>query len=216
MRFTRMGIMGTLVCVAAMGCQNKVHQENQALWQQNRELQAKLASTSTEPKADSAQLASMQQQLAERDAKINELQSQLRQPTAGATSSDLQGTQVSYDEPSGKMTVAVPGDVLFAPGDASIRDTAKATLDKVALSMKKDYSGKKIRIEGHTDADPIHYSKWKDNHELSQARAQSVKAYLVKKGVDTNLITVAGMGADKPKGKDKAANRRVDIVVAMR
>ena len=115
------------------------------------------------------------------------------------------------------MTVAVPGDVLFAPGDATVKDAAKSTLDKVATSLKKDYSGKKVRIEGHTDADPIKYSKWKSNEDLSVARAAAVKAYLVKKGVDPSIIVAQGYGSDKPKStKDKAANRRVDIVVAMR
>ena len=60
------------------------------------------------------------------------------------------------------------------------------------------------------------YSKWKSNQDLSVARAAAVKAYLVKKGVPEQLVTVQGFGADKPKGKDKSANRRVDIVVAMK
>ena len=212
MRVSRMGLTGAILCVLAIGCQNKLHEENRALWQQNREQQARLS----ERESDAAQLAAMQQQLAERDAKINELQSQLRQPTAGASGADLGGIEATYDDVSGKMTVAVPGDVLFSSGDATVRDTARSTLDKVAASLKQDYSGKKVRIEGHTDADPIRYSKWKNNHELSEARAAAVKAYLVKKGVDASLISVAGLGPEKPRSKDKAANRRVDIVVAMR
>jgi outer membrane protein OmpA-like peptidoglycan-associated protein len=43
-----------------------------------------------------------------------------------------------------------------------------------------------------------------------------VKQYLVQKGIPANSITTQGYGADKPKGKDKSINRRVDIVVAMR
>ena len=114
------------------------------------------------------------------------------------------------------MTVAVPGDVLFSAGAATIRDDAKGTLDKVARSLKSDYDGKRIQIQGHTDSDPIKYSTWKSNQELSVARANAVKAYLVKKGVDAQSITTQGFGAERPKGKDKSINRRVDIVVAMR
>ena len=40
------------------------------------------------------------------------------------------------------------------------------------------------------DADPIKYSKWKSNQDLSVARAAAVKAYLVKKGVDESLVSV--------------------------
>jgi flagellar motor protein MotB len=209
------GLTGAIICtlvLSSLGCQNKLYEENRALHQQTREQQARLS----QMESDKAQVAAMQQQLAERDAKISELQNQLRQPTAGASGANLEGIEASYDEASGKMTVAVPGDVLFSSGDATVRDTARATLDKVAASLKGDYAGKPVRIEGHTDNDPIKYSKWKSNQELSEARAAAVKAYLVKKGCDASLITVEGLGAQKPRSKNKDANRRVDIVVAMR
>jgi flagellar motor protein MotB len=226
MRFARMGfVAGTAVVVLALvstGCQSKVHKENEALWQQNRELQQKLTETAAAPKAqpqDQAQLAALQQQVAERDAKLNELQSQLRQPATGATNeAALSGIETHYDKAAGKMTVNLPGDVLFLPGDATVRDNARSTLDKVALSLKKDYAGKHVRIDGHTDSDPIKHSRWKSNMELSEARAAAVKAYLVKKGVNASLVTIKGYGADKPKtaSKNKDTNRRVEIVVATR
>ena len=221
MRIARMGLIGAVLCAMAAGCQNKLANERDALWRQTHEQQAKIAELQSQqtPQADNAQVAALQQQIAERDAKINELQGQLRQPAANDSAQaahDLAGIETSYDKATSKMTVALPGDVLFNPGDATIRETAKGTLDKVASSLKKDYAAKPVRIEGHTDADPIKYSKWKSNQDLSLARAAAVEAYLVKKGVSDQLITVQGFGADKPKGKDKAANRRVDIVVAMK
>src|SRR3954467_12339471 len=89
---SRMGMMGLAVStltIAAMGagCQNKVAEENRALWQQNRELQSRSQSQQSElaSRPDAAQLQSLQQQLAERDAKINDLQSQLRTPTPAQT-----------------------------------------------------------------------------------------------------------------------------------
>src|SRR5688572_5334016 len=217
MQRTWMGLLAvTLISLASAGCQNKLAAENRNLWAQNRELQARLASSEQAPKTDPAQLSQLQQQIAERDAKIAELQNQLREPTAGQSEPQIANIETSYDQASGKMTVAVPGDVLFSAGDAKIRDDAKSTLDKVVRSLKSDYSGKRVKIEGHTDADPIKYSTWKSNQELSVARANAVKQYLVQKGVDAALITTQGFGADKPKAKDKAVNRRVDIVVAMR
>jgi chemotaxis protein MotB len=216
MNVTRMGLLVVLVSFLSLGCQNKIAKENRALWEQNRELQARLASSESAPKQDAAQLSQLQAQIAERDAKINELQNQLRQPTAGQHEPQIANIETTYDQESGKMTVAVPGDVLFSAGAATIRDDAKGTLDKVAKSLKNDYSGKKIQINGHTDADPIKYSKWKNNQELSMARANAVKQYLVQRGIPAAQITTQGLGADQPKGKDKSINRRVDIVVAMR
>jgi outer membrane protein OmpA-like peptidoglycan-associated protein len=211
-------VLALSVIGAGAGCQNKLHDENRALWQQNRELQARVATASNnEPKTDPAQLTALQSEIAQRDAKINELQNQLRQPAPGqADDPNLAGIETSYDKAASKMTVNVPGDVLFGPGDATIRDEARGTLDKVAASLKKDYAAKRVRIDGHTDKDPIRVSKWKSNEDLSMARAEAVKAYLVKKGVDASLITTRGLGSEKPKGKDKSANRRVEIVVAMK
>ena len=40
MRMTRMGMLGVLISLAAIGCQNKLHDENRALWEQKREQQA--------------------------------------------------------------------------------------------------------------------------------------------------------------------------------
>src|SRR3954451_23307901 len=101
---------------ALLGCQNKTYQENLALHKQNRELQAQ-----------QGDMASLQSQIAERDAKIQDLQSQLRQPqaqppgapaTETATASDLAGIEVTRDVKAGTVTVNLPGDVLFTPGRA--------------------------------------------------------------------------------------------------
>jgi outer membrane protein OmpA-like peptidoglycan-associated protein len=213
-------IASLILLPLASGCQNKLADENKALWQQNRELQSRLSATATasapQPQ-DSAQLAALQSQIAERDQKIADLQSQLRQPGVGdAPNPAIAGIETSYDKASGNMTVNVPGDVLFAPGDATVRDEAKSTLDKVANSLKRDYAAKRIRIDGHTDNTPIRVSKWKSNQDLSVARAEAVKSYLVKKGVEPSLITTKGYGSDKPKAKDRGLNRRVEIVVATR
>ena len=229
MRIARMGLLTGLFCAlgaGAVGCQNKMHDDNVALHRQNRELQEAKSRTDAElaQRPDPTQVAALQQQIAERDARINELQTQVAKPapapapgaSAGSADPSIAGVETTFDNSSGKTTLAVPGDVLFAPGDANIRDEAKPTLDKVVATIKRSYAGKSLRIEGHTDKDPIRASKWKSNHELSEARAAAVKAYLVKKGIAPTLITVVGYGADKPKAKDKATNRRVDIVVAMR
>src|SRR5689334_4791432 len=118
MRIARMGLLGALVSFVAIGCQNKLAQENRALWEQNREQQAKIDALASAPKADDAQTAALKQQLAERDAKLNEIQSQATKPAEEtAVSTDSAGVKTSYDRAAGKMTVAVPGNVLFGPGD---------------------------------------------------------------------------------------------------
>ena len=211
-----------LVGVAGAGCANRMHDENEALHQQNRELQARLdAERAREAQTGPAEMEPIVTQAPQPPAP---------QPTAPATQPaarqaaatitpippQIEGTETTTDVVAGTMTVRVPGDVVFDAGKATIREGAKPTLDKIAAALKKDYAGKQVRVEGHTDSDPIRVSRWTSNQELSEARAAAVKTYLAQKGVDGNSVTTRGFGADRPKGPDKAANRRVEIVVVTR
>jgi flagellar motor protein MotB len=98
-----------------------------------------------------------------------------------------------------------------------LKESSKASLDKVAAALKKQYPGKPVKVQGHTDADPIVHSKWSSNMELSKARADAVRSYLVAKGVDGGSVIAEGFGESKPKDpREKSKNRRVEIVVVTR
>ncbi|HEY0007498.1 MAG TPA: OmpA family protein [Tepidisphaeraceae bacterium] len=207
-----------LFALAAVGCKNAVHDENLGLRKQNIELQQEKTKLESElsgrPQAQDVQV--LQSQLAERDRQIDELRSQINNPAPGeAADPALAGITVSRDERAGTITVNVPGDVLFTSGDASVKDNAKATLGKIAGILKKDFAGKKIMVDGHTDSDPISRSKdkWKDNLDLSAARARSVADVLVSQGIDKKLVGTRGFGETAPKPGSKDKSRRVEIVV---
>jgi chemotaxis protein MotB len=213
-----------MVGISSMGCQNKVHDENQALWKENRELRAKLSDTEGRLRAapDATQMASMQQsmqqEIAARDAKIAELQNQLQQPAPGQPQDNsLQGIEVTRDDRAGTVTVNLPGDVLFDSGKADLKSTARTTLNKVVSAIKKEYSGKKILVDGYTDTDPINRTKdkWQDNLDLSAARARAVAHYLVEQGLESKSVDMRAFGDTKPRG-NKSQSRRVEIVVATR
>jgi flagellar motor protein MotB len=113
---------------------------------------------------------------------------------------------------AGEVVIELPGDVLFDSGKATIKATAKKTLDSVASRLKSQYGSQTIRIEGHTDASPVKKAAWDDNWDLGAARANAVRAYLSEKGVQHMYI--ASFAATDPKSsKNQALNRRVDIVV---
>lgn len=115
----------------------------------------------------------------------------------------------------------VAGDVLFGPGQASLTQTRSAELDRIVATIKSKHRGARIQVIGHSDGDPINKSrnKWKDNYELSTARANAVKQYLVSHGIAAGDIETQGIGFDRPlispeKSKnDKAKNRRVEIAI---
>jgi outer membrane protein OmpA-like peptidoglycan-associated protein len=100
----------------------------------------------------------------------------------------------------------------FDSDSDKLRDESKPTLDLVAQVLKA-HSDWKLTIEGHTDAT----SSAEHNQQLSVARANSVKAYLVAAGTDAARLTPAGFGATRPVASNdtqlgRAANRRVELV----
>jgi len=117
--------------------------------------------------------------------------------------------------PGGGIRLA--SDVLFDPGKAELKESARDSLKKVAGALSsKDLKGFCLRVEGHTDSDPIRHSAWKDNMQLSQARARAVWLELKTDGVSGDLMYTAGWGEFRPiddnkTSAGKASNRRVEL-----
>jgi OOP family OmpA-OmpF porin len=124
--------------------------------------------------------------------------------------------------PTSKVVLA--GDALFKLNKSGIRDLSKEgkqRLDEVADRIKALGEVEQIKIVGHADAT----GRAEANRKLSEARARSVKAYLVAKGVKPSVIITSGMGDTQPVvqcdmalPRDKLAeclapNRRVEIEV---
>ncbi|NNF42077.1 MAG: OmpA family protein [Phycisphaerales bacterium] len=115
---------------------------------------------------------------------------------------------------AGEVRATVASDVLFDPGRATLKSSAKQSLDAVARVITSNYSGQSIRVTGHTDADPIRKSGHKSNHHLGFERAFSVRAYLIERGVPANQVYLASHGPDRARGTKKES-RRVDISVEL-
>ncbi len=226
-RILRGTVIGSIGCFTAVGCSTGPQGENTALMQQNRELQSQLDASNARLKSavDPSQLQAMQAAIADRDKQIADLQA--RPQTVAQTASfvpdeapvrSIAGMETSVDKKAGTLTVTLPGDVLFDSGKADLKPSAQDTLDQVALALRTDFAGKKLRVEGHTDSDPITRTKadWDDNLELSLARAAAVSRYLMREGVSAKLLTTSGYGSSHPRGSVKPKNRRVEIVVVTR
>lgn len=112
------------------------------------------------------------------------------------------------------MVITLTGNVLFESGKWLLLQGAQIKLNEVAeaLKMNKD---RDITIEGHTD----NQGTRKSNVELGQHRADSVRDYIISRGVDGSRVTAVGIGQDRPiadnaSPEGRANNRRVEIIVS--
>jgi len=120
-----------------------------------------------------------------------------------------------------KFTGTIEG-VTFKTSSSTILASSNPRLDE-AIKVLTEYPALKIEIHGHTDDQIVlKGSPFADNQELSVARAEAVKQYMVKKGVAADRVTVKGFGESQPvspvaglKGpaleQARAKNRRIEF-----
>jgi len=157
--------------------------------------------------------------------KIEELTGQLDELNAAKNllaerlKQEIADKQVRLEMAERGLVITFVADVLFDSGKAKVRVEAMPTLDKVARVLDENLAGYSIGIEGHTDNQPIKYSGWKSNWELSSARALSVLHYLVdEKDISGTRVSAIGYGEYHPVASNDTRegmqlNRRVEIVV---
>lgn len=118
-------------------------------------------------------------------------------------------------------------EVLFPKGNAALSPLGEEEMAKLAEAIKQlereipqDIAWV-LRVDGHTDIDPIQSVEFKSNWELSSGRAIAVVKYLVAQGVSPNHLVAAGFGEFQPldpgTSEDaKAQNRRIELKLTER
>jgi outer membrane protein OmpA-like peptidoglycan-associated protein len=102
----------------------------------------------------------------------------------------------------------------FEANQVTVPKAAEAQLEKIAERLKANPQARRVRVEGHTD-DLAGPAKQKKD---AQARAEAVREFLIKKGVEPERLQAVGYGNERPLEKAKtqkarAANRRVEFIV---
>jgi chemotaxis protein MotB len=118
-------------------------------------------------------------------------------------------------------------EVFFDTGQAVLKPEGRAELDKLAaalLELDRRIPGEiawVLRVDGHTDVRAINSPQFKNNWELSAARAISVVQYLMGRGVSPQRLVAAGFGEFQPIDVEKtdeahSRNRRIELKLTER
>ena len=123
------------------------------------------------------------------------------------------GLRVAASE-QGMLDAALANRIIeFESGQATLAESGKAILDQMSVALLR-LKDKKVEVIGHTD----NAGSRAGNLSLSQARAEAVKAYVVGKGVQADMVAVSGEGPDRPVADNRTAegrarNRRIEFKV---
>ncbi len=142
--------------------------------------------------------------------------SELARSTAERRAADAMGALArlaAVKEESRGLVITLSGSVLFRSDDATLVAGASTRLEGVADALMQT-PDRTLLVEGHTD------SQGTDAHnlDLSQRRAESVRAALLARGYDASRVQAVGIGearpvADNNTAEGRANNRRVEVII---
>ena len=141
----------------------------------------------------------------------------LQQELRGAIGNELKNQEIELSITPEGFVISLKELGFFNSGQSALLPGAAEKLIRISRILSAH--GLQLRIEGHTDNQPIHNDQFQSNWELSTARAMAVLTILVEKAkFDPRKVSVAGFGeyhpaADNATPEGRAKNRRVDLVV---
>jgi chemotaxis protein MotB len=169
------------------------------------DLEAQLAATS-------GQLSELEANRAEIDARLSEFRRITQQ---FQNMIDTGRLEVVFRR--GRMTVALPAQVLFPSGSAKLTDEGSKALRDVAAILH-GVNDRRFIVAGHTDNVPVSTTEFADNWQLSTARALRVTEALIGAGMRPSQLVAAGHAEFEPVATNKTPrgrqkNRRIEIVL---
>lgn len=132
-----------------------------------------------------------------------------------------QGDEVEIRQLQGELKITIKDKILFPEGGFKLNAKADQVLAKMAPTLT-GFKNTKVVVRGYTDNVSIGPGLRREgistNLDLSSRRADNVVDYLVRKGVDQNLISAQGLGETNPVASNstpdgRAQNRRIEIIL---
>jgi chemotaxis protein MotB len=130
---------------------------------------------------------------------------------------ELKGGKISLKLEGRGLVISLQESAFFASGDDAVSAASHSILSKIAAEAQA--MSNPIRLEGHTDAVPIHTPRFRSNWELSAARAIAMMELLKEQfRIPAERMSIAGYANNAPAdtnetAEGRAKNRRVDLVV---
>lgn len=214
----RKGMFTALVAILAGGC--GVSKDEFAAVQRDADQNLKNYQNETKKTAALEQkvsdLEKQNKELTTTTTKLEAKSAQYEQ-LASSLQDQIASGQVEVSELRGKMTVKLKDKVLFASGSTALNKEGKAALNAVAEAFK-NLKDKNVIVAGYTDDVPIKKEAFKDNWDLSTARAVTVVRYLQTQGVPPEILGAAGFSQYRPlapndSAQNRSANRRIEIAL---
>jgi chemotaxis protein MotB len=142
---------------------------------------------------------------------------ELRRQLEAAIGQELKDGQVTMSVTPEGFVISLKDLGFFDSGQAILRLGPAEKIERIAKVLAQH--GFYLRVEGHSDNQPIHTAQFDSNWELSTTRAMAVLTLLINQsGLDPGKISLAGYGqyrpiADNATSDGRKMNRRVDLVV---
>jgi chemotaxis protein MotB len=173
----------------------------------SRDLETQLAAQASNLNASKDELAALRAQRADTDkrlAAIDEIQKQFAKM--------IDTGQLKVTARRGSLVLSLPAEVLFPSGVADLSKPGELAVLEVGITLKR-FPDRRFLVIGHTDDVPLKSATYKDNWDLSTARALTVTRFLVQAGMDPKNLLPAGSGEHDPVSKERAKNRRIEIAL---
>lgn len=187
-----------------------------------------LAKLTSDLKLKSIELENKEALLLERERRLREMESIISKQDSLTTALNnivknallgFNSDELSVEMRNGKVYVSMNDKLLFKSGSAGVEEKGKQAIKKLAEVLNKN-TEIDIAIEGHTDNIPIKTAQYKDNWDLSVARATSIVRMLSEEnGLQPKRLTASGKGeyfpiAANDTNEGRSKNRRTEIILS--
>jgi flagellar motor protein MotB len=134
---------------------------------------------------------------------------------------EIKKGRVALEQRRNTLTLTLASGELFASGEATMTPEGTSLVEQIGTILQK-FSYQSIEVAGHTDSTPVRNDPqrtFRDNGELSQARAEHASQALINGGIEGERVKAVGYADTRPiatnaTNSGRSKNRRVEIVIS--